>query len=411
MRVAPTVVQGRWHCPLAWTGETFEHDVVVEAENGVITEVTAGASPTGDMTALAGAVFPGFANTHSHVFHRLLRGHVSSGSGDFWSWRDAMYKVADGLDPDSYRAVAAATFREMAAAGYTSVAEFHYLHHQPGGHPYADPNVMADAIADAADETGLRLTLLDTCYLSAGFGAEPSGAQRRFADASAQAWADRISGWRPPPGVVLGAAIHSVRAVDPASCSVVAEWAKGRPLHAHLSEQPAENEGALARYGATPTQILADAGALGPDTTVVHGTYLSPGDISLLAGAGVTASICPTTERWLADGIGPTADLANAGVRLAIGSDSQAVIDPFVEMRLLELHQRLATGRTGTHGVQALIEAGAGRGGITPGSAADLVVVDTTTPRTAGVMPPGLVFAAGSADVTGVVAGGHRLIW
>lgn len=407
----------RFHCPTAWTGRRFEGDVVVDVAGGTIVSVEAGTPLGPDMTALGGVVFPGMANTHSHVFHRLLRGLVASSTGDFWSWRDRMYEVAAGLDPDSYRAVAAAAFREMVLAGYTSVAEFHYIHHQPDGRPYADPNVMADALAAAAAETGIRLTVLDTCYLSAGFGRAPEGPQRRFADRSVEAWAERTAAWKPPEGVVAGVAIHSVRAVDPESCRRLAELASGRPLHVHLSEQPAENEASLEHYGATPTQVLAGAGALGPDTTVVHATHLTAADVSLLADSGTVVSVCPTTERWLADGIGPTGRLADAGVPLTIGSDSQAVIDPFEEMRLLELHQRLATLRTGAHPVPDLLETGAGRDTVmgrpvarlAPGSPADLVAVSPTSPRTAGVAPEGLVFAASAADVTQVVVGGRPI--
>lgn len=403
---------------MAWTGTRFETDVVVEATDGVITHV-GWPEPAGTgIVSLPGVVFPGFSNTHSHVFHRLLRGRVSPADGDFWSWRDAMYAVAADLDPDAYRRIAAATYREMVNAGYTSVAEFHYLHHQPGGRPYSDPNVMGDALVDAASESGIRLTVLDTCYLSSGFGAAPEATQLRFADPSAEAWADRVSSWVTPPEVVVGAAIHSVRAVDPAGCAVVAGWASGRPLHVHVSEQPAENRDCLAAYGATPTQVLAGAGALGPNTTVVHATHLTAADVELLAGSGATVSVCSTTERWLADGIGPTGELARAGIPLTVGSDSQASIDPFEETRLLELHQRLATGRTGAHSPAELLAAGVGRPsvlgrpgavGVAPGAPADLVAVAIDSPRTAGVAPDGLVFAATSADVAEVVVAGRHL--
>ncbi|MGA7272447.1 MAG: amidohydrolase family protein, partial [Acidimicrobiia bacterium] len=212
----------RWHCQWARTPTGWEQDVVVETRGDRIVSVsTNGSTQTGAET-LEGAVFPAFANTHSHAFHRLLRG--ITGRGDFWSWRDVMYEVAAQLDPDSYRRVAVAAFREMVAAGYGTVVEFHYLHHQPDGTPYDDPNVMADALADAAVEAGIGLTLLNTCYLSGGFGRPPEGVQRRFADPDAHAWVERASRWRPPQGVVAGAAIHSIRAVDPASASVVAAW-------------------------------------------------------------------------------------------------------------------------------------------------------------------------------------------
>lgn len=397
----------RFHCPVAWTGSEYAEKVVVETAGAEITAVTIGDLP-GDATRLEGVTFPGFVNTHSHVFHRLVRGQA--GAGDFWSWRDAMYEVASLLDPESYRHIAVATYREMVAAGYTSVTEFHYLHHQPDGTPYDDPNVMADALVDAAAETGIRLTLLDTCYLSSGFGEPAEGVQRRFADAHVEAWAERVSTWRPPPGLEVGAAIHSVRAVSPDQIPVVAAWARDRPLHVHVSEQPVENQACLHHHGRTPTQVLADAGALAPNVTVVHVTHVSAADIALLAAAGVTASICPTTERWLGDGIGPTPDLAQAGIPLVIGSDSQAVIDPLEEARLLELHQRLATGRIGSHHPAFLIGAATGGRTLAPGRPADLVTVSTASPRTAGVEPDNLVFAATAADVVSVVIGGRRLV-
>lgn len=396
----------RYHCSVAWTGRAFENDIVVEVEGDTIGGVEAGVPFEEGMERLGGVVFPGFANTHSHVFHRLLRGHVAD--GDFWSWREAMYRVAGSLDPDSYRQVAAATFREMVAAGYTSVTEFHYLHHQPDGRPYDDPNVMADSLAEAAAEAGIRLRLLDTCYLSAGFGLPPEGVQRRFSDGTAEAWAERVSRWRPPPHVEIGAAIHSVRAVSPRQMGVVAEWAHDRAVHVHVSEQQAENSDCLNHYGRTPIQVLADAGVLAPNLTVVHATHVTEGDIALISHSGAAVAVCPSTERWLGDGIGPTAALATVGAALTIGSDSQAVIDPWEEMRLLELHQRLQTGRSGTHPVADLLRAGSGGGRLTAGAPADLVSVAVDSPRTAGVDRTGLVFAATSADVTGVVVGGKR---
>ena len=261
-----------------------------------------------------------------------------------------MYAVAGRLDPDSYYALASATYREMAAAGITAVGEFHYLHHQPDGTPYDDANAMGHALVSAARDAGIRIALLDTCYLSSGFGAAVEGVQVRYSDGSADAWADRVRALEDlgrGDGVVVGAAIHSVRAVPDDALARVVAAAEGRPLHVHLSEQRAENDACVAAYGATPTQLLADHGALGPRTSAVHATHLTEHDIGHLGGSGTRACFCPTTERDLGDGVGPSRALHDAGSPLTLGSDSHAVIDLFEEMRAVELDERLATERRG----------------------------------------------------------------
>jgi formiminoglutamate deiminase len=308
-----------------------------------------------------------------------------------------MYAVAGRLDPDSYFALARATYREMVAAGYTSVAEFHYLHHQPDGTPYDDPHAMRHALVAAAGEAGIRITLLDTCYVSSGFGKPPEGVQLRYSDGDAQAWAERAG-----PGP---AAIHSVRAVPREQLAVF----HGRaPLHVHLSEQPAENEACLAAYGVTPTRLLHEADLLGPDTTVVHATHLTDDDLQLLGTTGTHVCITPTTERDLADGIGPARRLHEAGCRISIGSDSHAVIDPFEELRGLELDERLATGERGHWSAAELLAVGAGQQ-IAVGAPADLVTLEVTSPRTAGTGADEhtAVFAATAADVAQVVVDGR----
>ena len=213
---------------------------------------------------LPGVVLPGFANTHSHAFHRALRGRTHDGGGTFWTWRDRMYALAATLTPDTYLDLARATYAEMVLAGVTAVGEFHYLHHAPGGTPYDDPNVMAEALRTAARDAGLRITLLDTAYLTGGIDAPLEGAQRRFGDRDADAWAARVAAIRPDDTLTVGAAIHSVRAVPLDAIPAIAAHATGRPLHVHLSEQRLENEQSLATFGATPTRLLEDAGALGP---------------------------------------------------------------------------------------------------------------------------------------------------
>ena len=218
-----------------------------------------------------------------------------------------MYELAGALDPDSCFALSRAAFGEMALAGITCVGEFHYLHHAPDGTPYEDPNAMGRAVLAAAHAVGLRVTLLDACYLHGGI--------ERFRDRDAAAWVERVDALAERGPARVGAAIHSVRAVDPEAARVVAEWAADRPLHAHVSEQPKENEDTLARHGRTPTALLADAGALGEHFTAIHATHLTDEDVALLGGAGATICLCPTTERDLADGIGPARRLPTRAPR------------------------------------------------------------------------------------------------
>jgi formiminoglutamate deiminase len=374
---------------------------------------------------LRGLVIPGLANAHSHAFQRALRGRTqrASAGGSFWTWREQMYALAGALHPDSMLALARAAFAEMALAGVTLVGEFHYLHHRPGGRPYADPNAMGKAVVQAALEAGVRLTLLDACYLHGGIGAEPDGVQRRFCDRDADAWASRVDGLAGGPHVRVGAAVHSVRAVDPQSAEVVAAWAGARsaPLHAHVSEQPAENQACREAYGATPTLLLEQAGALSDRFTAVHATHVSDQDVALLGDAGACCCLCPTTERDLADGIGPARRLRDAGVRLVLGSDSNAVIEPFEEARAVELDERLGSGVRGQHGGDEMLVAatsagydslGWERGGaIRAGALADLVAVRLDGVRLAGAREEDLldaiVFASAAADVGDVIVGGR----
>src|SRR5215210_3481751 len=233
-------------CELAWLGgERAEPGVLIELEGERIASVSSGvASAPPSANALMGLTIPGIANAHSHAFQRALRGRTQAERGDFWSWRRRMYEVAATVDPEIYFALARATFAEMALAGFTSVGEFHYLHHDSGGARYEDPNAMGDALLEAARAAGVRITLLDACYLQGGIGREAEGAQLRFSDGSADEWAARVSALESHEGARIGAAVHSVRAVDPDAIAQVPAFASERswPLHAHVSEQPAEHE-------------------------------------------------------------------------------------------------------------------------------------------------------------------------
>jgi formiminoglutamate deiminase len=422
-----------YHCELAWLGaEEAERDVLVVVDGDRITTVeTVVAEPPEAAIRLPGLTVPGLANAHSHAFHRALRGRTHRGLGSFWTWREQMYQLAASLDPDSYHHLARATFAEMALAGISVVGEFHYLHHGPGGVPYADPNAMGAALMAAAADAGIRITLLDTCYLQGGIGVELDDTQRRFADVDVGAWDARASALADSvpsdsPGVRIGAAIHSVRAVDPPAMATVASWAaaRGAPLHAHVSEQPAENERCAEVYGHTPTELLSEAGALTARFTAVHATHLAHADVGRLGASACWCCFCPTTERDLADGIGPSRALRQAGARLTLGSDSHAVIDLLEEARAVELDERLARGVRGRHDAAALLRMAtehghaslgypdAGR--ISPGCYADLTTIGLDSVRTTGTRPGDAaavaVFAATAADIRHVVIGGRVVV-
>ena len=391
-------------CENAWLPDGVAQGVTVHVEDGLITRLS-----TEDVGAerLSGMVFPGFANAHSHAFHRALRGRTHADGGTFWTWREAMYALAAALDPDAYLKLARAVYAEMALAGITSVGEFHYLHHASGGHPYDDPNAMGHALQQAAADAGLRITLLDTLYLTGGLDGEPlNETQQRFSDGDLDRWwarAGEFDGW----------ALHSVRAVPAEYLRPFAELTRGGVVHVHLSEQPAENEACLARHGCTPAELLLRHGVLRDNLTAVHATHLSTEDIQLLGDNQVTACFCPTTEGDLADGIGPARELTEAGSTLCLGSDQHVVIDMFTEARALEHGERLRTGRRGRFAPAELTAAMTGHaalgrpgGAIAPGWPADLVAVRMDTPRTAGCTPDQVMLAASAADIHTVISGG-----
>ncbi|MCX5524518.1 formimidoylglutamate deiminase [Streptomyces bobili] len=411
----------------AWLGTHVEPGVALDVADGRIAAVRTGVdAPPPGAEILRGLTLPGLANAHSHAFHRALRGTVQVGSGTFWTWREIMYSVADRLTPQTYHQLARAVYAEMALAGITAVGEFHYVHHAPGGTPYADPNAMGEALIEAAAEAGIRITLLDTAYLSSGFGQAPNARQLRFSDGDADAWAERCSLLKERDHARIGAAIHSVRAVPAGQLATVARWAeeRGAPLHVHLSEQTAENDACREAHGRTPTQLLAEHGVLGERTTGVHNTHLTDEDIALLGSSRTGTCMCPTTERDLADGIGPAVALQQAGSPLSLGSDSHAVIDLLEEARAMELNERLRSRTRGHWTAAALLRAASadghaalGRddvGVLETGKAADFTTIALDSVRTAGP-PPRLgaetaVFAATAADVRHTVVAGRHVV-
>ena len=411
--------------PYGWTGRESVDGIEVAVDaGGMISSVASRPTPTREAIQLEGVMLPGLVNAHSHAFHRALRAKTHE-QGDFWAWRELMYRVADALQPDTYEALATAVFGEMALAGVTTVGEFHYLHHDRHGARYEDRNTMSHAIVRAARSAGLRLVLLDACYLTADVdGTALSGPQLRFSDGNAEAWHERhellVGDYAAVEDVTVGAAVHSVRAVPEQAMSTVAEGAGTGPIHVHLSEQRRENQRCIELLGRTPTQVLADGGALGPLTTGVHAIHVSAGDRALLATSGSMVCLCPTTERDLGDGLAPAAEMAADGILWSLGSDSHASIDLFEEARAVELNDRARLQRRGIHDPEALLAAatragarslGLEGGQLEAGNPADFVVIRPDTVRMAGnPSVPSVVFAATACDVSHVVVAGRQIV-
>jgi formimidoylglutamate deiminase len=357
-------------------------------------------------------LIPGMVNAHSHAFQRAIRGATHTlglnSPSSFWSWRAAMYEVANTLDPQGVYDHTRACFAEMLGRGITCVGEFHYLHHAPDGVPYADPNELSRQVIRAADDVGVRLSLLEVYYSRSGSGSEATGPlpeQRRFCDGSTDAYLARVDQLRESASAMLqiGVAPHSVRAVGADELARLAAYANAHalPIHAHVSEQPLENQQCQAEHGRTPLQVFADAGCLARRHafTAVHAIHVTDADLQLLRDHQVCA--CPTTEADLGDGIIPATSWREHGATLSLGSDSNAVIDLVQEARLLEMHERLRLqarlclrddqGRVApvllaaatTGGAQALGRPELGR--LAVGSPFDAVAIDLDHPTLRGV--------------------------
>lgn len=407
--------------------------VVTISDDGAITAIAPRTAESRITDPLPGvALLPGFVNAHSHVFQRALRGHTHrplSRQDTFWTWRRAMYAEAGRLNPDLLYASAVRAYREMLAAGYTSVGEFHYVHHQIDGLPYANPNAMAEAIFAAGREAGIRVVLLMTAYAQSGFNQPPEDGQLRFCDASVEAYLARVETLR-VAGVPVGVAPHSVRAVPEHWFRAIAEYSRIHqlPLHVHADEQVAEIELAQAAYGCTPIELLERFGALHKHTTVIHATHANTAEIDLLARRGSTVCVCPTTEGDLGDGVAPYAELRAADIPLAIGADSNTRLDPLEELRWAEYSARMRYQRrrvlvtdelaspgalllaTGTvNGARSL---GLVSGEIAVGQSADLVAINLNHPSLAGWNSTDLLdvlfFGASAEVIVGTWVQGHK---
>jgi formimidoylglutamate deiminase len=295
---------------------------------------------------------PGFVNAHSHAFQRGMRGVVervdrAHPHDDFWTWREEMYAAAGRIDPDSAQEIALIAYTEMRAAGYVAVGEFHYVHHRPDGSPYSPANAMALATAAAADEAGIDQVLLMTAYERAGAGLPPTAGQRRFCDPDVVMYLSRVEALAAERPGRVGLAPHSVRAVSRSWLEEIGRYAErtGMVVHVHACEQRREIEECLAEHGRRPIELLADAGVLGPRTTIVHATHASDAELDLVAQAGASVCLCPTTEANLGDGYLPALRLFERGIRVCIGTDSNTIIDPFVELREIEAVARRSAER------------------------------------------------------------------
>jgi formimidoylglutamate deiminase len=409
--------------------------------NGHVLETPAeiGPSSTTIVDLPGKAILPGFVNAHSHSFQRLIRGksesRVISGK-DFWSWRGTMYHAASQLHPQDVYDVARMAFLEMLLAGTTTVGEFHYLHNAPTGEPYDDPNLLGKQVIAAAQAVGIRIVLLRTAYVRSGFELPPDPGQMRFFESS-HAFIENISALvdaypADASEVSFGVAPHSIRAVPLSDLKEIAEWTHARnlPLHMHVSEQVGENTACIREYGLSPVELLHRERILSPAFTAVHAIHITPAEIDMLAAASATICACPTTERNLGDGILPADSVMTAGIRIALGSDSQAQIDPLEDARQLDYHLRLqqqeraildqAAGKSlasrlfecaTTSGAQSL---GVPTGDLKPGARADFFTIDLNDVSIAGHsaedLLPIIVFSLNRSAVRDVAVNGKLIV-
>lgn len=396
-----------YFAPSALLPDGWADAVTIDVDDtGTIVAVGSGARADG-REVLAGPVVPAMPNAHSHAFQRALAGRTgrtAAGNDDsFWTWRQAMYAFLDRVDADAIEAIAAQAYVEMAKAGYASVAEFHYVHHDPAGKPYADPAELAWRIVAAAATAGIALTLLPVFYAHGGFGGLPTTAgQRRFAH-TVYTFAhlyDRLRAAADPRGYVLGVAPHSLRAVTADELGqVVRLAAPTAPIHIHAAEQTREVDDCYAWSRMRPVEWLVAQAKVDARWCLVHATHMTEREVTALAASGAVAGLAPTTEADLGDGTFPGVAYLGAGGRFAVGSDSNTQISPFTELRQLEWSQRtrarrrnvLPTAAGATIGASLWAAAACGgaqalaqpTGTIAAGQRADLVVLDTRDPALA----------------------------
>ncbi|MBN9458658.1 MAG: formimidoylglutamate deiminase [Bosea sp.] len=424
------------HLAEALLPQGFAGNVKLTIEGGFVTAVEPDVAPTGEGRRFAGIALPGMPNLHSHAFQRGMAG-LSERRGapedSFWTWREVMYRFLDRLDPDDVQAIAAQAFVEMLEGGFTALAEFHYLHHDKDGRPYANIAAMGQAIAAAAEETGLGLTLLPVLYRFGNFGQAPSvHGQRRFVnqrDAYQRLLEDSAAAIRDLPDARLGVAPHSLRAVALDDLGWVSSLRPNDPVHIHVAEQVPEVEASLKITGRRPVELLMDTIALDRRWCLIHATHLTDAERGGIALSGAVAGLCPITESSLGDGIFDGVRYAQAGGAYGVGSDSNIQIDAGSELRQLEYSQRLRdrrralfaeeTASTGLALWQGACAGGAracGRaiGAIAPGHRADFITLDTDHPALVGrggaEAVDSAIFAANALPLRDVVVGGRSVV-
>lgn len=413
--------------PDGWTD-----NVRVDVSDGLITDMASGPARDGDERHAVAV--SGLGNVHSHAFQRGMAG-LSERRGptddDFWSWREVMYRFLDRLDPDAVEAIAALAFAEMLESGFTRVGEFHYLHNAPDGRPYDDQAELSARIVAAAAETGIGLTLLPVFYAHGGFGgAAPVPGQRRFLTDLDGFAALRAAGkGLLPADGVIGTAPHSLRAVTPAQLAALTAMAGDGPIHIHAAEQVREVEECLAVLGTRPVQWLLDNAQVDRRWCLIHATHMTRAETDGLARSGAVAGLCPVTEANLGDGIFPGIRYMAAGGVLAVGTDSNILVDAAGELRALEYSQRLGhrgrnlmVGGPGASVGRTLFEAaraGGDRalgvaGGLAVGRSADWVTLDAADPALVGragdLLLDGWIFAARRPVVDTVVRAGRTVV-
>ncbi|WP_082560711.1 formimidoylglutamate deiminase [Caulobacter sp. Root487D2Y] len=433
-RVAPAGPQTLWF-EQALLADGWAKDVRFTLTDGAISRIdTDVARQSGEVAH--GPCLPGLPNLHSHAFQRAMAGltETRGPTGDsFWTWRELMYRFVDRLGPDEVQAIAALAYMEMLETGSTRVGEFHYLHHDKDGSPYADPAEMAARIAAAADQTGIGLTLLPVFYAHAGFGGvAPGEGQRRFIH-DVDGYGRLIEASRAAvaglPDAVVGIAPHSLRAVTGEELTAILPLAGADPIHIHIAEQTQEVDDCLAATGARPVRWLMNNAPVDKRWCLVHATHLNAMETERLAKSDAVAGLCPITEANLGDGVFPAHDYLAAGGAFGIGSDSNVLIDAAEELRTLEYAQRLTRrarnvlakapgSSTGGALFRAAVGGGAQAlgvvGGLRRGRAADFVTLDRAHPAMIGrdgdALLDSWVFAGRHGAVDGVWRGGRQVV-